>query len=140
MSEAARHAALACEGRPGALRIARARIAPQRILQAVMATQDLGETRQRAVADRGHGGSIGLVLLLATVLVAAVAALLSLGRGQAQPYIMGLLALLATIGVFSLFALASGLLRVAGKESGNPLVEAAVEGAFDGMVVTDSGG
>ena len=59
---------------------------------------------------------------------------------QRQPYILALLAVLATVGVFALFALASGILRLAGKDGGNPLIKAVVDGAFDGILVTDAGG
>ncbi len=45
-----------------------------------------------------------------------------------------------TVGVFSLFALASGIIRFAGKDTGNPMIRAVVDGAFDGIVVTDAGG
>jgi two-component system cell cycle sensor histidine kinase/response regulator CckA len=106
-----------------------------------MATTDTGEAQGRRAFDRsGRGGSIGMVLLVAIALVGAVAGLLYVGRDGAGLYILFLLAVLATIGVFSLFALASGLLRIAGKETANPLMKTLVDGAFDGLVVTDPGG
>ena len=52
-----------------------------------------------------RGGSIVLVLLVAGGIVAAAVALMTIGRAQAQPYILGLLALLAMVGLFNLFAL-----------------------------------
>src|SRR5262245_37101024 len=106
-----------------------------------MATQDLGEDYRRTAGDRSHqSGSIGLVILVAVALVGAAVALLLIGRNQAQPYILGLLAVLAMVGVFSLFALASGILHLPGRDAGNPLLNAVVEGAPDGVVVTDPGG
>ena len=48
-----------------------------------------------------------------------------LGRGNAEPYILVFLAVLATVGVFSLFALASGILRLPTAEAGSPLIKAA---------------
>ena len=54
-----------------------------------------------------------MVLLVALALVGAAVGLLLIGRGNAGPYILALLALLAMAGVFSLFALATGILRVA---------------------------
>jgi two-component system cell cycle sensor histidine kinase/response regulator CckA len=106
-----------------------------------MTGQDKGGTRGRAAVDRIPGsprsGSIGLVLLVAITLVGAATGLLFVGRTYAEPYILGLLSLLASIGVFSLFALAAGILLFAGKESGNPMVKAVIDGAFDGVVVTD---
>src|SRR5690606_5970019 len=68
------------------------------------------------------------------------AGLLYVGRDSAGIYILLLLAVLATIGVFSLFALASGLLRFASKDATNPMMKILVDGAFDGLVVTDPGG
>ena len=47
---------------------------------------------------------------------------------------------LAMVGVFSLFALATGILRVAGKETGNPMLKAVVDEAVDGLLVTDPRG
>src|SRR3954449_10044847 len=59
-----------------------------------------------------RGGSIVLVLLVAGAIVAAAVAFMTLGRAQAQPYILALLALLAMIGLFNLFALAAGIIRL----------------------------
>src|SRR5688572_29552197 len=90
---------------------------------------------------RSHrGGSIGLVLLIAVVLVAAAVGLLQVGRGNTSLYILVLLAVLGTVGVFSLFALASGILRFAGQENDDSAIRGLVDGAFDGILVTDSGG
>src|SRR5271163_332889 len=98
----------------------------------------------RAAVDRsgsvGRGGSIGLVLLVAALLVAAAAAIVLSGAGNAEPYILAFLAVLATIGVFSLFAFACGLLRVSAADSGNPLIKALVDGASAAIVVTDRDG
>jgi two-component system, cell cycle sensor histidine kinase and response regulator CckA len=106
-----------------------------------MATADTGEGQERGAFDRsGRGGSIGWVLLVAIVLVGAVAGLLHFGREEAGLYILLMLAVLATIGVFSLFAVASGLLRFGGRDAANPMIKSLVDGAFDGLVVTDPGG
>jgi hypothetical protein len=45
--------------------------------------------------------------------VAVAIALMTIGRAQAQPYILGLLAMLAMVGLFSLFAYAAGIIRFA---------------------------
>ncbi len=95
------------------------------------------------VSDRTAGerrGSIGLVLLVAVVLVAAAVGLMFVGRHQAEPYVLALLAILGMIGVFSLFAAAAGILRVARRDSGSPILKAVVDGAGDGIVVTDPSG
>ena len=63
------------------------------------------------------------------MLVAAASAIVVLGRGSAEPYILVFLAVLATVGVFSLFALACGILRLPTADSGSPLIKALVDDA-----------
>jgi two-component system, cell cycle sensor histidine kinase and response regulator CckA len=98
----------------------------------------------RRSVDRSAGaprtGSILLVLLVASLLAAAAAGLVMLGRNHAEPYILGFLALLATVGVFSMFALASGVLQFPPAKATNPLIRSVVDEAFDGIVVTDGDG
>ena len=48
--------------------------------------------------------------------------------------------MLATVGVFSLFALAAGILRLPTAEPVNPLIRSLVDDAFDGILVTDGDG
>jgi two-component system cell cycle sensor histidine kinase/response regulator CckA len=85
-------------------------------------------------------GSIGLVVLVALLLAAAAGGLLLVGRANAQPYILTLLAILATLGVFQLFALAIGILAFPGKRAASPLLKAVVDSAVDAIVVTDADG
>jgi two-component system, cell cycle sensor histidine kinase and response regulator CckA len=98
----------------------------------------------RQAVDRSAGatraGSVILVLLVAGLLVAAAAGFVALGRSNAEPYILGFLALLATVGVFSLFAFASGILRLSAREPVSPLIKAILDGAVDGVVVSDREG
>jgi two-component system cell cycle sensor histidine kinase/response regulator CckA len=98
----------------------------------------------RAAVDRTRatrsGGSIGLVLLIAVVLVGAAVALMLIGRTNAEPYILVLLSVLATVGVFLMFALAAGILRMSGREAASPLIKAVVDGASEGILVTDPRG
>ena len=85
----------------------------------------------RAAVDRTrasrNGGSIGLVLLIAVVLVGAAVALMLIGRTNAEPYILVLLSVLATVGVFLMLALAAGILRMSGRETASPLIKAVVD-------------
>jgi len=74
------------------------------------------------------------------LLVAAAAGLVYVGRDYAETYIVLLLAALGTVGVFALFALASGIMRFSGRDQGNPVLKAVVDNAFEGVVVTDQGG
>jgi two-component system cell cycle sensor histidine kinase/response regulator CckA len=110
----------------------------------IMAQQDVTGDAGRAALDRTragqHGGSIGLVLLIAVGLVGAAAGLVLIGRAHAEPYILAFLAILAMVGVFLLFALAAGLLRMAGKDVANPLLKSVVDGAQEGILVTDARG
>jgi two-component system, cell cycle sensor histidine kinase and response regulator CckA len=87
-----------------------------------------------------RGGSILLVLLVAGGLVAAAVALMTIGRAQAQPYILALLALLATVGLFSLFAFAAGITRFADRAADDPVISRIADHAFDGLAVTDPRG
>jgi two-component system cell cycle sensor histidine kinase/response regulator CckA len=110
----------------------------------MMATQstnrEIKDEPRQGVDRSQRQGSIGMVLLVACVLVGAVVALLVIGRTHAEPYILGLLAVLAVIGVFSLFAIAAGILRLPGKDAGNPFVWEVANSAPDGILVTDPGG
>src|SRR6201998_1662015 len=87
-----------------------------------------------------RSGSILLVLLVAGMLVAIAVALMTLGRTQAQPYILGLLALLAMLGLFNLFAFAAGIVRFADRSADDPVMSRIADHAFDGLAVTDSRG
>ena len=108
-----------------------------------LSAEDFGSAATRPAIDRsaatGRGGSVVLVLLVAALLVAAAAAIVLLGGSNAE-YILAFLAVLATVGVFSLFALAAGILRLSPTETANPLIKAVVDGAVDGIVVTDKDG
>ena len=88
----------------------------------------------------GRSGSIVLVLLVAGAIVAAAVGFMMLGKSQAQPYIVGLLALLAMVGLFTLFAFAAGIIRIADRANDNPLMRPIADNAFDGLAVTDGRG
>src|SRR3982074_3499006 len=87
-----------------------------------------------------RSGSIVLVLLVAGAIVAAAVAFMTLGRAQAQPYILGLLALLAMVGLFNLFAFAAGIIRFADRSADDPVMGRIADHAYDGLAVTDSRG
>jgi two-component system, cell cycle sensor histidine kinase and response regulator CckA len=114
-----------------------------------MAEQQLTADLNRADLNRGaadrpsgghHGGSIGFVVLIALALIAAAGGLLYVGKAGAEPYLTALLAVLAAVGVFLLFALATGFLRIAGREAAAPMIKAVVDGSGEGTLVTDAGG
>ncbi|MDO9564966.1 MAG: PAS domain-containing protein [Bradyrhizobium sp.] len=87
-----------------------------------------------------RNGSIVLVLLVAFAIVAVAVALMTIGRAQAQPYILGLLALLAMVGLFNLFAFAAGIIRFADRAADDPVMSRIADHAHDGLAVTDSRG
>jgi two-component system, cell cycle sensor histidine kinase and response regulator CckA len=87
-----------------------------------------------------RSGSIVLVLLVAGGIVAAAIALMSIGHAQAQPYILGLLALLAMVGLFNLFAFAAGIIRFGDRAADDPVTSRIADHAYDGLAVTDSRG
>ena len=71
-----------------------------------------------------------MVLLVAMALVAALSAIMTFGGSNTEQYTIAFLAVLASIGVFSLFAFACGIVRVrAAAYRGNPLIKAVVDGA-----------
>ncbi len=87
-----------------------------------------------------RSGSILLVLLVAGAIVAAAIALMTIGRAQAQPYILGLLALLAMVGLFNLFAFAAGIVRFADRAADDPVMGRISDHDHDGLAVTDPRG
>jgi two-component system cell cycle sensor histidine kinase/response regulator CckA len=101
---------------------------------------DLQPAPMTAQEPARRSGSIVLVLLVAGAIVAAAVAFMTLGRAQAQPYILGLLALLAMVGLFNLFAFAAGIIRFADRIADDPIMRPIADHAFDGLAVTDSRG
>src|SRR6187551_336350 len=87
-----------------------------------------------------RGGSIVLVLLVAAGIVAVAVALMTIGRAQAQPYILGVLALLAMVGLFNLFAFAAGIVRFTDRAADDPVMGRIADHAHDGLAVTDPKG
>ena len=87
-----------------------------------------------------RSGSILLVLLVAGGSVGVMLVLMIIGRSQAQPYIVGLLAVLATVGLFNLFAYAAGIIRFVDRAVDDPITGRIADHAYDGLAVTDARG
>jgi two-component system, cell cycle sensor histidine kinase and response regulator CckA len=87
-----------------------------------------------------RSGSIVLVLVVAAGIVATAVALTAIGRAEAQPFILGLLALLAMVGLFNLLAFAAGIIRFADRSIDDPVVRRIADLAYDGIAVTDPRG
>src|ERR1700760_4767944 len=101
---------------------------------------DLSGESMTAHEPPARSGSILLVLVVAASLVAVAVALMTIGRAQAQPYILGLLAVLAMVGLFSLFAFAAGIARFADRSTDDPVMGRIPDHAADGLAVTDPRG
>jgi two-component system, cell cycle sensor histidine kinase and response regulator CckA len=106
----------------------------------VESDHDLSRDLVTAHEPARRAGSILLVLVVAGGLVAVAVALMTIGRAQAQPYILGLLALLAMVGLFNLFAFAGGIVRFVDRTTDDPVMARIADHAFDGLAVTDAGG
>ncbi len=85
-------------------------------------------------------GSPSLVIIFAAALVAAAVAFSVLPRDQASTLIIGLLALLAVVGIFALFGYAVGLFQLAGKAVKNDVTRIVCDTGPEGLLVTDAGG
>ncbi|HEV7337107.1 MAG TPA: response regulator [Bosea sp. (in: a-proteobacteria)] len=94
-------------------------------------------TATTAIDRSDRPGHVGIILLVAGLLVGAAIALGFIANEWAQPLILGLLALLSVVGVFCLFAFAIGLLQFSGRAARNDLTKIIVDGAEDGVVVTE---
>src|SRR5260370_18714588 len=106
------------------------------------AEPDNGPSREPFTAPEParRSGSIVLVLLVAGGIVAIALAVMPVGGAQAQPYILGLLALLAMVGLFNLFAFAAGIIRFADRAADDPVMGRIADHAYDGLAVTDPRG
>ncbi|MHB2168800.1 cell cycle histidine kinase CckA [Alsobacter sp. R-9] len=98
------------------------------------------ETSARAAGRPPRAGHAGMLIVLAGVLVGAAIAVSLLASEKAQPLIIGLLALLAVVGVFALFAGAVGIIEFAGRAAGNDITKAVADSATEGLVVVDADG
>jgi two-component system cell cycle sensor histidine kinase/response regulator CckA len=107
-----------------------------------MAESGSGEVVTGVNLDRSdRSGSVARVLVLALAMVAAAIAIPLLAKEMAGPLILGLLVLLAVIGVFSLFCGAVGILRFGTRESSDGgLTRHIVDESSDGTVVADRNG
>jgi two-component system, cell cycle sensor histidine kinase and response regulator CckA len=92
-------------------------------------------------ADRTErDGSVGLVVLLALGLAVAAVALAMVSREMAEPFVLAILAGLAVVGVFCLFAGAVGILYFGQRHARNDLTKAFVDNLPQGALIADGGG
>jgi two-component system, cell cycle sensor histidine kinase and response regulator CckA len=92
-------------------------------------------------ADRtARDGSVGLVVLLALALAIAAVGLAMVSREMAEPFVLAILAGLAVIGVFCLFAGAVGILHFGQRHARNDVTKAFVDNLPQGALITDTAG
>ena len=98
----------------------------------------MDDTPIPAAVDRTErSGSPALVLVFALILLAAIASYSFIPREQAARLTLGLLALLAMLGVVGLFAYAIGFLQLAGQGARNDVTKAIADTGLDGLLVTE---
>src|ERR1051325_5085995 len=85
-------------------------------------------------------GSVGLVVLLALALAIAAVGLAIVSREMAEPFVLAILAGLAVIGVFCLFASAVGILHFGPRHVRNDVTKAFVDNLPQGALIADSAG
>ncbi len=94
-----------------------------------------------AAFDRTErAGSPGLVLLFAACLVGPIAAFSVLPKDQAGTMVIGLLTILAVIGIFALFGYAVGFFQFSGQAARNDLTRLICDSEPEGAIVTDNAG
>jgi two-component system cell cycle sensor histidine kinase/response regulator CckA len=92
-------------------------------------------------ADRTErDGSVGLVVLLALALAMAAVGLAMVSREMAEPFVLAILAGLAVVGVFCLFAGAVGILYFGQRHARNDLTKAFVDNLPQGVLIADGAG
>ncbi|ODS00295.1 hybrid sensor histidine kinase/response regulator [Methyloceanibacter superfactus] len=92
-------------------------------------------------ADRTErDGSVGLVVLLALALAMAAVGLAMVSREMAEPFVLAILAGLAVVGVFCLFAGAVGILYFGQRHARNDLTKAFVDNLPQGALIADTTG
>lgn len=93
-----------------------------------------------AVERADRSGSIGLLIALAVGLIAAAVIFSTMGKNEAEPYVLALLGVLAVIGVFSLFAGAIGLLRFSARAPASPVPSAFLNTLDEGVLIAERDG
>ena len=92
-------------------------------------------------ADRTErDGSVGLVVLLALALAVAAVGLTMVSREMAEPVVLAILAGLAVVGVFCLFAGAVGILHFGARFARNDVTKAFVDNLPQGALIADRSG
>jgi two-component system cell cycle sensor histidine kinase/response regulator CckA len=93
------------------------------------------------IADRTEReGGVGLVVVLALALAVAAVGLAMVSREMAEPFVLAILAGLAVVGVFCLFAGAVGILYFGQRHTRNDLTKAFFDNLPQGALIADQAG
>lgn len=98
------------------------------------------QTTTAAFLRAERSGSPALVATFAALLLAAAAASSLMPRDEGNNLIIGLLSLLAVVGVFALFGYAIGLFQLASKSVRNDITRVACDSGPEGLLITDASG
>jgi len=104
---------------------------------------DRAHDMMRAAPTVDHSGrvsNVGRLIVAASALVAVVVAVVIVQRATSGPFLLGLLLVLAAIGVIALLGGAIGLFGLAGRSQGLGMVRAFIDAAPEGVLVTDRDG
>ncbi len=104
-------------------------------------TNIAGEVTGRGAAiSRAPRGRIWPILLLALILALTSVGLAVTARDQAEPIVLGILALLAVVGLLALFGGAAGVLHLGMNSGRDNLLKLVADTAPGGVLVTDEKG
>ena len=95
---------------------------------------------QPAADHTERDGSVSLVVFLALALAAAAVGLAMVSREIAEPFVLAILAGLAVIGVFCLFAGAVGILHFGQRQARNDVTKAFIDNLPQGALIADGAG
>src|SRR6478736_9504885 len=93
-----------------------------------------------AADQSGRGGNVALVVALALALAVAAVGLAMVSREMAEPFVLAILAGLAVVGVFCLFAGAVGILQFGQTQARNDVTKAFADNLPQGALIVDVGG
>src|ERR1700690_2325340 len=97
--------------------------------------------RTEPVIDRGAPVTgAGRLIILACSLVGVSIGFAIISPERSQPFILGLLAILAIIGVVTLFASAAGLIRIGNRPNDESFGKAAADSMEEGVLIADGKG
>ena len=97
--------------------------------------------RIEPVVDRTGGLSgVGRLIVLSFGIVGVSIGLMLVGPNRGEPFLLGLLGILAVIGVVTLFASAIGLVRFSGRGQGEDVAKSFVDTMQEGVLLADRDG